>query len=1034
MSKRDDFRDQVREKSDLITIIGKSATLKGHGKTLKANCPFHQEDTPSLVVWPDTERWHCFGACNCGGDVFDWVQKRDGVDFPTALAMLAHDAGMEIPEYEESSPGEREERQNAESLLKLAAEWYHDQLLSNSGAEQHRQYLLSRGFDHDVWKKWQVGAAGNRNRLLGYLQSMGADLVLAQKIGLIAKGEHDEHLYDWFRDRIVIPLIHHGRVVFMTGRTISADGVPKYLHLPNTPFARKIPYNASNSANDLVIVEGPLDVWAVDQLGGNGIAAVGLMGIASTDHMLQKTLKRRERIFIGLDGDKAGRSNTEAAIEVAGYSRSHIVTWPGGDDAASWLKAGAIPEEFAALLEAAPKYTAMLVMQIENAAGDDKIPVVEKAVRVASLLQPANGDALVKKIKSAAKNVISSSTISAMFLDARKAFAPSTNGNGHKPPAEQQQVAEGDQDDKPFYWIRDGEIWRGNGSEAALVVRGGSAYYTSMVTIDDGEEQELELQMEIRLTTGRTFNVRIPADVSGETGKVTSLMKKVVGPLITIEARQGPYVIPAVEALSTDITEQTEIVRTGWVETEAGLAFCTPGGVIGELPEGHKAVAPVGMPNMNRYAVRDSGADAFSKGLHGLLHGLLKAFDPVITYPLLAYAILPVASRYMPKHKFALHISGETGSLKTATSKTLMSLYGDFVDAPAIQSWRSTVNSIEQTGFWLPDVLGLVDDYKPSVVKPWDFTELIQRYADGNDRSRLGRDGKLRSRQAMRWWMLSTGEDLPGGEASVLARMVTIRFPRRPQGSPYNVYLGNAQAEAQYFPTITAHWAAWLAGSGIKFNVQDKMLNYHEHIAIALQAEASEVPNVNRLARNIAMLWTAWDMWWDFIADTFGEPGVKKQALKRAQEFADLAIPLALTVARQVIAEKPVRVFLGALQEGLDSGRFAILPRNDTTEVSRLVALIGWHDKEGVYILPDAYNEVAKRLRETGQSIGFTKQELYRLLDEEGMLLRKGKDETTVTIQVGIPVNMRPKRVLVLNLDALELPSAPPPPAPLDIG
>jgi len=356
------------------------------------------------------------------------------------------------------------------------------------------------------------------------------------------------------------------------------------------------------------------------------------------------------------------------------------------------------------------------------------------------------------------------------------------------------------------------------------------------------------------------------------------------------------------------------------------------------------------------------------------------------------------------------------------------------VDAPAIQSWRSTVNSIEQTGFWLPDVLGLIDDYKPSVVKPWDFTELIQRYADGNDRSRLGRDGKMRSRQAMRWWILSTGEDLPGGEASVLARMVTIRFPRRPQGAAYNTALGKAQAAAHNFPTVTARWAAWLAGGGITWNVQDKMLNYHEFIANALQAEASEVPNVNRLSRNVAMLWTAWDMWWDFIAATFGVPGVKMQALKRAGEFGALALPLAVQVARQVIQEKPVHVFLNALQEGLDSGRFRILPRNETSEGSKLDVLAGWYDKDGIYILPAMYLEIAKMLREGGQQIGFTKNELYRLLDEEGALVRKGKTETTDTIQVGPPGALRSKRVLLLQQGLIATPPLPAPPSMPDFG
>jgi uncharacterized protein (DUF927 family) len=147
-----------------------------------------------------------------------------------------------------------------------------------------------------------------------------------------------------------------------------------------------------------------------------------------------------------------------------------------------------------------------------------------------------------------------------------------------------------------------------------------------------------------------------------------------------------------------------------------------------------------------------------------------------------------------------MHFTGETGSLKTESAKLLMSFYGDFANTPPLSNWRSTINSIELLGFWLHDMPGMVDDYKPRDVKLWDFTGLIQRYADESGRGRMSRDAKVVRKRAMHWWMLSTGEAVPSGEASVLSRMIMVRFPRRPEGSPYNAELRMARRLSKYLP------------------------------------------------------------------------------------------------------------------------------------------------------------------------------------------------------------------------------------------
>jgi DNA primase catalytic core len=1011
------FREEVRARSDLLTIIEKTVSIQHRGgRTVKALCPFHQEDTPSLAIWPDQQRWYCFGGCHDGGDVFSWVEKREGVDHRTAVEMLAREAGLEIPTWQAESEEEKADRLQAGELLALAAKWYHEKLLNEPAAQPHRDYLEARGFGRDFWERWQLGASGGGNSLLAHLRSQGIDLALAQRVGLI--GSKEDRLYDWFANRIVIPFIENGKPVFMTGRSIVTATKPKYLHMANGEFVHKVPYNAKRLGRHVVVVEGPLDVWAVEALAADDISAVALCGLGFGD--LEKGLKRAESVFVGLDSDGTVKQEIiEGLVDVVGVQRARLVRWPSQDDPAAWWQQGATPEQMAQLLHDAQTWPQILVQAIKDAPPDNVTDPVTRAVKVAAQLSEAAADEMAAAIKAAARGTIQAATINKMLKDERKAIRQIPQAN---------QPAR-DDDEQPYYYVREGELWRGIGDNARRILAGGTAHYTHMVHVDDGEEKDLELELEILLTSGRSLSTRIPSDVSNEAGKVASYMKKVAGPLITVEAKQGPYLVTAIEMLSRQgIEERLEIAHTGWIITDAGLAYVTPGGTVGALPDGVYVALPKGL---ERFHVADDGDDAFKQGLDGIANGFLKAFEKTITYPALAFALLPIAARWMGPHKFAMHLSGETGSLKTETSKVMMSFYGDFSEAPPLTSWRSTVNSIEHLGFWLPDCLGMVDDYKPRIVKLWDFVELIQRYADRNDRLRLSRDAQLRRRQAMRWWLLSTGEDLPAGESSVLARMVNLRFPRRPQGAAYNANLGKAQRLAKYFPTVTARWAKWLMENAGDAGFSSRVLLHHELIAEKLQDKAPDAPNVNRISRNIAVLWTVWEVWWDFIADQMILDEKSRLGVYELQgEFINIAYPLALSMARQVVEEKPTRVFLDTLQEGLDSGRFRFMARTDGAEAQPNTA--GWFDDKGIYLLPAMYNEIARWLRESGQQIGFTKQELYRLLDEEGLLADKGDEAKTVVIQVGPPGTIKPKRVLALKPGVLIAPSTTKP-APIDL-
>ena len=193
---REQFREQVRDRTDILALVGRSTQLPAHlnRRTVMCKCPFHADNGPSLAVYPDQGRWHCFGGCSMGGDMFEWVMKRDNVDFPEALRKLARDAGLDVPDWRDEPDDKRNEREDAQKLLNFVARFYHARLLDPKLGGPQREYLLSRGFGEDTWKRWMLGAAGGDNELLKMLKRRKLNVDLATTIGLV--GVYDGYTTD----------------------------------------------------------------------------------------------------------------------------------------------------------------------------------------------------------------------------------------------------------------------------------------------------------------------------------------------------------------------------------------------------------------------------------------------------------------------------------------------------------------------------------------------------------------------------------------------------------------------------------------------------------------------------------------------------------------------------------------------------------------------------------------------------------------------------------------------------------------------
>ena len=317
--------EEIKNRIDIVELISGYVPLKKAGRTYKGLCPFHTEKTPSFVVFPDSQTWHCFGACGIGGDVFRFIMQREGMDFPEALRELARRAGVSLAP---PSPRAEAADKQIEKLLDLhtAAAQYFNHLLRQAKESAHaREYLAGRGINSDTVERFQLGYALNTwDGLKNHLTGRGyteADLLEA---GLIVKKEETGSSYDRFRNRLIIPIRDaQGRVIAFGARALDPDDVPKYLNSPQTPlfdksgtlFGLDLAKKAIRSSDQAVIVEGYMDALSAHQRGHANVVAG--MGTALTETQF-KLLKRFTKNFVlALDADTAGDAATLRGINLA---------------------------------------------------------------------------------------------------------------------------------------------------------------------------------------------------------------------------------------------------------------------------------------------------------------------------------------------------------------------------------------------------------------------------------------------------------------------------------------------------------------------------------------------------------------------------------------------------------------------------------------------------------------------------------------------------------------------------------------------
>lgn len=354
--------DDIRFNTDIADLIGGYINLKKAGPTLKALCPFHKEKTPSFTVNQQKQFFHCFG-CGAGGDVFSFVMKYEGVDYPTAIKILAGRAGIDI-EYEKGSK-KSEDKSVLYKIHEEIAKFYRRCLLQMDSAKAARDYLIQRELSEEISDEFMIGYApdGWRN-IEAWGKKHNFTLTQLEKTGLLIVKEdgNNRNVYDRFRDRLMFPIRdEQNRVVGFSGRVLVKDSKgAKYVNSPETPLFHKsrILYGLEKARRNIVdvhnaiICEGQIDVIRCHQAGfKNTIAS---QGTAFTPEHASILHRYADSVTIVFDPDTAGENaaiKTAAIFMDTGLSVK-IAMLPAGEDPDSLImKQGA--EAFSAALEKA---------------------------------------------------------------------------------------------------------------------------------------------------------------------------------------------------------------------------------------------------------------------------------------------------------------------------------------------------------------------------------------------------------------------------------------------------------------------------------------------------------------------------------------------------------------------------------------------------------------------------------------------------------------------------------------------------------
>lgn len=310
--------EDIKYRNDIEDLIGSYVTLKRAGSNMKGLCPFHNEKTPSFTVYTGSQNFYCYG-CGAGGDVITFIMRMENMEYIPAIEFLAKRGGIAIPESDDTGLNGGVKRSRILEMNIDAAKFYRNMLMDENIGRNAREYLQNRGFSTSVIRRFGLGYSPNQFGVLrDYLASKGYTQDEMTKGFLCSVSKKNGASYDYFRGRVMFPIIDvSGNVVAFGGRVLD-NSMPKYLNTSDTPAFKKsrnlyaLNYAKSCCAEQIILCEGYMDVIALHAAGfGNAVATLGTAITSDHARILQKYTKL---VIIAYDSDDAGKRAAEKAI------------------------------------------------------------------------------------------------------------------------------------------------------------------------------------------------------------------------------------------------------------------------------------------------------------------------------------------------------------------------------------------------------------------------------------------------------------------------------------------------------------------------------------------------------------------------------------------------------------------------------------------------------------------------------------------------------------------------------------------------
>ncbi len=387
--------DEVRSRADIVQVIGERIQLKKAGQNFKGLCPFHGEKTPSFMVHPEKQIFHCFG-CGEGGDVFTFLMKNDGIEFVEAVETLAERYGVPLSRAADGKGPSlpKGEKDLLFRINRVACRYFFETLQGPNGG-RGRDYLKRREIRDEMIQESYLGYAPPTGKgLLQRFQEKKVPLDLAVRLGLIRKGEAGD-FYDFFRDRLMFGVVSpEGKVLGFSGRALG-DGVePKYLNSSESAVYQKsdsflglhLARTAIRSADQVILVEGNFDLVRLHQEGIRNVVAP--LGTALTEKQVGRISRLTQNFLLIFDGDEAGLKAAGRALEIflpLGISPKTVVL-PRGEDPDSFVRTRGV-QALRDLIGVAPSLLDLRIEQVLLEEGKDSQGHVRALRRISDLLK-----------------------------------------------------------------------------------------------------------------------------------------------------------------------------------------------------------------------------------------------------------------------------------------------------------------------------------------------------------------------------------------------------------------------------------------------------------------------------------------------------------------------------------------------------------------------------------------------------------------------------------------------------------------------